>query len=272
MQLRHTVAAGAAALALIPSSPAMAAPRDPTEKWVVNYAEAQCVASRNYGTAEKPLFLVLKPAPIGNVMQLTLVRKGPRTDGMADETTGAIRIDNMRAMPVSILSFGSKRGIVSARMNLTAVQYSAVRSAHQIDIRGQDFDDTLMLSQLEPLGRSLDACIVDLRDAWNATPEAQAKLKRRADASGSMVGIFSSSDYPGIALQKSEEGSVGIVMLIDEKGKIAECVVTETSGVAALDAQVCSIIAQRAKFKPAIGPDLKPAKDSYRQRITWKTG
>jgi len=65
-------------------------------------------------------------------------------------------------------------------------------------------------------------------------------------------------------------GSVAFVLLIDEEGKVADCTVTETSGVASLDAQSCAIVKERAKFKPATGLDGKPSKSSYFQRISWR--
>ena len=64
-------------------------------------------------------------------------------------------------------------------------------------------------------------------------------------------------------------GAVSLALLIDEQGKVADCTVTQTSGVAALDAQSCAIIKERGKFSPAIGHDGKPAKSSWLQRINW---
>ncbi len=271
MQLHCSIVVVVQSLAFILATPGSAATREPNEKWVVNYANAQCVASRNYGTVERPLVLVLKPSPIGSVMQLSMLRKGGSGDGPADEASGEIRADQERPISVSILSFGSKRGILSSRINLTADQFAAVRRASKITIRNAQINETLALSQLPQLMKSIDACVADLQIFWNIAPDARAKLTSRADPHTSLVGIFSSDDYPGVALQKQEEGAVEIVLLIDEKGGIAECVVTRTSSVAALDAQVCSIIAKRAKFSPAIGADQKPTKDSYSQRIVWKT-
>ncbi len=271
MKLRKIIMAVAVTSGMTPVARTNAATREPTEKWVVNYANAQCVASRNYGTAEKPLVLVLKPSPVGNVMQLSVLRKGGSGESLADETNGDIRADQSRPVSVSILSFGSKRGIFSSRINLTADQFAQIRQASNFTIRSAQINETFALSQLPQLMSSIDACVADLQTFWNIAPDAQAKLTSRAYSQSSLVGVFSSDDYPGVALQKQEEGAVEIVLLIDEKGGIAECVVTRTSSVAALDAQVCSIIAKRVKFSPAIGADQKPAKDSFTQRIFWKS-
>ena len=56
----------------------------------------------------------------------------------------------------------------------------------------------------------------------------------------------------------------------DERGAVADCSITETSGYATIDAQSCAIIQERAKFEPAIDTQGKPTRSSYSQRITWK--
>jgi hypothetical protein len=65
---------------------------------------------------------------------------------------------------------------------------------------------------------------------------------------------------------------VTLALLIDETGKIADCTVIGTSGAASLDTQSCGMLKDRARFKPAIGLDGKPAKGSFIQRITWRVG
>jgi protein TonB len=94
-------------------------------------------------------------------------------------------------------------------------------------------------------------------------------LKSRAK--GDLRRFFSSDDYPWMALIKDQEGQVQFSILIDEKGRVADCSVIEPSGVAVLDAQSCAILTERASFTPAIGTDGKPARDSYISRIVWRT-
>lgn len=72
------------------------------------------------------------------------------------------------------------------------------------------------------------------------------------------------------AIYEQQSGTVRVALLIDEKGRIADCAILDTSGTPVLDAQTCAILKERARFKPAIGPDGKPAKDGYIQRITWR--
>ena len=89
-------------------------------------------------------------------------------------------------------------------------------------------------------------------------------------AAGNLQGLIRPEDYPDSAVRQMKSGTVAFVMLVNEQGRVADCTVVETSGVAALDAQSCAIMAERARFKPGIGMDGKPAKSVFKQRITWR--
>ncbi len=115
----------------------------------------------------------------------------------------------------------------------------------------------------------IDRCLADLQQHWNINEDAKAKLRSRARSVKSLAAYFSDDDYPAMAVRKEETGTVEIALLIDETGKVADCTVTATSNVAALDAQSCALLTARAKFVPAVGADGKPAKDAFLNRIRW---
>lgn len=256
-----------AALALASTVPATAAPLNPTGKWVVDYEDQACIATRAYGTATNPVHLTLKPSPRGGTMQLSILQKGSRGT-VAVEEFGKMSLDGGRDLPISILSFGSSDVLYATRVNLSAESFAALRTARTLQIRGRSTDETFVLEQLPELMKQIDACVVDLEAAWNMGPDASTKIRSRA--SGSLVGLFSSEDYPAAATRTLKSGSVTVVLLINERGKVADCSVTVTSGAAGLDAQACAVISQRANFKPAIGFDGKPTRDTFSQRVNWQ--
>ena len=116
----------------------------------------------------------------------------------------------------------------------------------------------------------MNSCVADLRRVWNVKGSEDSEDAVREDAKGNLRRLFSWEDYPSEALAMGEGGSVRIALLVDEVGKVADCSVMETSGVAVLDAQSCAVVKERARFKPAIGKDGKPAKDAFIQRIRWR--
>ena len=78
------------------------------------------------------------------------------------------------------------------------------------------------------------------------------------------MATFHHVQHPG-----RQSGTVSFALLIDEAGKVADCTVIKTSGIAALDAQSCFVVKERAHFTPAIGADGRPAKDARTASVTW---
>ncbi|WP_448662302.1 energy transducer TonB [Sphingomonas sp. CJ20] len=59
------------------------------------------------------------------------------------------------------------------------------------------------------------------------------------------------SDYPEAAAEAGVGGVVGVRYLVGIDGRVPECVVTRTSGNAALDAATCRLIRERLRFRPS---------------------
>lgn len=257
---------------LAPTSIAVAAPdvRAPTGNWTVDFAEGQCFASRDYGSVKAPIKLVLKAPPIGNVVQVAVLRKGPSLQPA--QLNGWVRIGEGPRSGASILTYARKAsGIRVYTMNMPAADFALVREAQTLSIEAGDLNERFSLSQMAPLMKVVDDCVADLRRVFNVSDTqagATSPLARRA--SGNIGRLIKSEDYPGAALQQDQTGIVKFVLLIDETGRVADCTVIETSGVATLDFQVCSTMKTRARFEPAQGADGKPAKDALTSRIIWK--
>jgi hypothetical protein len=110
---------GAAALLLTSSTQPGELLRQPTEHWVVNFDNSQCVASRNYGTAEEPLVLALKASPLGDVMQLAFLQKG--NGGEAWEYEAKLTVDAQPVLKESVLVYKAKKASLKiSRINLRA--------------------------------------------------------------------------------------------------------------------------------------------------------
>ena len=275
----------ACAALLCTAGAAAAEPKQPNGKWVVNFADAQCVATRNYGSEADPLYLVLKAPATGGTLQVGIVRKGREIE--PKQFDGEVVVDEAVAIQTNLLEFGNKKlGQKALLVNLNSQNVASLRPAKTLSIRARDRGiaklgtrlgqggsrdgETFALTQMGAVMNMLDTCTKDLREVWKVWDYEKEASGLKEGPSGDLTGIFSPDDYPGIALFKDQMGSVAFVLLIDEQGKVADCTVTETSGVASLDAQSCAIVKERGKFKPAIGVDGKPSKSSYSQRISWR--
>lgn len=274
--MRHDVAmsikriASAVALLAIVGAPARAAaPLLPTGKWNVDFGDAHCTAVRNYGPADKPITLAFKPAPIGDVMQLSVVRAARRAE--MNQYFGTMRVDQAAPVAISMLGHPGDDGQLRiTSVKLTQASYAPLRAAATLRLRSSgEIDTTFTLSHMNEVARALDRCMVGLRQMWHIGDHGAA-LKQGPVNRQPLSDLFTSNDYPRVALYNDGTGTVQAMMLIDETGRIASCMVTETSGHASLDAQTCIILARRARFNPAIGADGKPAKSGTTARIRWR--
>jgi TonB family protein len=90
------------------------------------------------------------------------------------------------------------------------------------------------------------------------------------DLSKNLQGLISADDYPAEALDKNEQGTVGVLLRVGPSGTVSDCIVEQSSGYAVLDKQTCDVLRQRAKFMPALDREARPTSGEYRARIEWK--
>ena len=263
--------AGAVALSsVLATAPARAAePMQPSGKWNVDFGDAHCAATRTYGPPDSPVTLAFKSAPIGDVMQVTVVRSSRRAE--MNQYAGTLTVDRSSPVAISFLGHAAEDGklrVTSAK--LTPDNFALVRNASVLRLRAPgEIDTTFALSTISKVADTLDRCAANLRQAWHVG-EYAAKLRQAPVALQPLQKLFSSEDYPRVALRNDGTGVVEAMLLVNDAGRIASCAVTETSGHASLDAQTCIILARRGRFAPAIGADGKPANSSTRARIRWK--
>lgn len=75
--------------------------------------------------------------------------------------------------------------------------------------------------------------------------------------------------YPARALAAREEGAVGFLVTLDNKGYVKQCKVTHSSGYPLLDQETCNLITMHAEFKPQEG--MSSSQERTREgMIAWK--
>lgn len=100
-------------------------------------------------------------------------------------------------------------------------------------------------------------------------PAAAQPASQQQAAQNSMNWDIFQKLYPRRAIAAKEEGSVGFVVTLDNKGDVADCRVTHSSGHPLLDQETCKIITLNAVFKPdpALGPSQTKTHEGM---ITWR--
>ena len=267
MRLVKIGLAAVCAAALIGTQAAATAPLQPVSGWRVNYDAAQCVAFRDYGTSDKPLDLVLKPSPKGTVMRVFVFRRGGA--GEAEQLPVTLWLGSDREFSSLLHYRDDTNGLGITAINLPMTLIRANLAAPNLRIESQVADHNFALSQFGPLVAELDKCVADLQEYWNIGDAYRSNVATEAKPKRPLRSLFSPLDYPRTAIQKNQEGAVTLSFLVDDKGKVADCTVDETSGIALLDTMSCYVISKRAQFTPALGRDGKPIRSAYTERVVW---
>jgi TonB family protein len=266
---RLWVSAAATLLVSQASLAPAAAPLQPTKPWVLDYAETQCVAAREYGSATDPITFGIRPAPNGETYELLVQRQRPGPS-YAAELDGSVDFGN-GPIKAWLLHFRTKDKTGSIQQfRISAAQMAQGRVARAVSLHAKGApDETFALGNMSALLSGLQTCTADLKLYWNMDGRETGKIA--VPAKGDVVRIFSDADYPSEAQDRSQEGSAQFLLLIDEKGKVAACHVAKASGIAALDAMGCQAILKRAKFTPARDRAGKPARSTVvTPPIIWK--
>ena len=260
----------AALSALLLGPPAAAA--TPTGDWKIEPAEARCVAVRQYSDGEKPISLALKAPPTGTAMQLAVIRQAYRKK--SEQTGATIEIDGK---PFTTYALGYPLGFPakSSKQSVSLIHLPqdaavAMRSAKHVDLKVKSsFQDSFRLGDPTRIWTMMDSCLERLRQTWNIGIHA-ANLATVARATVPFDGMFSPEDFPLQVIRNVWNGKVTFLLMIDETGKVKDCTLAESSGIAVIDSRSCAVVTYKARFEPATGRDGKPAKSVYEQSITWR--
>lgn len=224
------------------------------------------MAIRNFGTEAKPVLFLVKPSPASGVVQISLVEDGSNERGYQENAK--LSFGGGAPLKIDQLRYGADKKKVRM-INLGDALAARLATVDKLGWSAPHTDYVLELGPMASVMKVLGRCREGLRGHWNGTEEQRAALRDAPKPQKPLYMLFSSDDYPDDAIRPDKSGMASVVLLIDEKGQIADCMIDETSGVAVLDAQSCIILRKRAKFSPAIGPDGKPVRSTFAQRIRW---
>lgn len=101
-------------------------------------------------------------------------------------------------------------------------------------------------------------------------PAPSPRVVPPSRAFANLGAYFSADDYPAAAIDAEEEGNVGFQLLIGTDGRVAQCVVTASSGSVSLDAATCRILTARARYRPARDWRGNPMQGRDSGRVSWQ--
>jgi hypothetical protein len=224
IQSRSVTGFLALALAAFCAGSAAAEPRSPTAKWNVNFGDAQCVAHRDYGTSTAPLRLVLKAPPVGDVMQVAVMRAGGSS--LPQQVEATVTIGQRPPLKTNLLMYTPKASKERLYLlNMPSADFSSLRQAKTLSVRSEGLNETFALSEMEPLLKVVDNCVADLRRVFNIGPTRTDSVGLTRRAKTNLAKLFSDADYPDVAVRKDQSGRVGFALLIGDDGRVADCTI-----------------------------------------------
>lgn len=81
---------------------------------------------------------------------------------------------------------------------------------------------------------------------------------------------ISAADYPAKMIAADVEGTASVKLTVSAAGAPTDCTVRTSSGSEELDVLTCSLLMQRARFKPATGADGRATEAFFSTRIRWQ--
>lgn len=99
---------------------------------------------------------------------------------------------------------------------------------------------------------------------------AQSRRAQGAVPLSNPGGWIGTADYPAEALRAMREGSVGFTLEIGVDGVPKGCAIMQSSGDPSLDGATCTLISQRARFRPARDAAGRAVVGSFSNRVVWR--
>jgi hypothetical protein len=280
------------AIAVSLATPANAQEQDPlrlapSSAWVLNYADETCELLRKFGAGEEEVTLILRAGEPGGRFLISAIGQPLATTdpvltifvnlGDVEQVhMPFFAVKNAVGVPgiegLSLLSVGpvpnpretvprvGLPGVLAVDpANEQRMNYLALQSALERDV-------VLETGGMgEPLA-ALRACTEELMTHWGIDLEKQRTLSRRPTPRGNPQTWISPNDYPGGARRN---GLVRFRLIVDEKGKVAECAIQGATQPKDFAQTACSRLSRRARFQAALDSSGQPIRSYYTGSVTF---
>ncbi|MGV3479104.1 MAG: energy transducer TonB [Sphingobium sp.] len=270
MRKLASIGLGWAACIALPSGAAaqpVGQPRLPSGKWVVEYADSQCVLSRDYGEGEDRITFAIRFLPLAQRVGLALL--------MPDREKGAIYEGKVKlVLPPegrvieseyhsALSAGGTGRRVVRFAVRPDALKAVASAKAISIDLERQA-PTILQADAMEAALKANDLCEIDLLKRWGVDPAVRTLIPR--DVGGIWM---RNEDYPSLAIRRRLRGNTTILWKVDQHGRIGECRTVQSSGHIILDRTACDAVTKRGRYLPALNGDGVPTAAWVSHIVRW---
>ncbi|MBX7501183.1 energy transducer TonB [Qipengyuania sp. YG27] len=298
----RSVLFGVTLLTAVPSTALAAEPEvveyAPSSDWHLDYAEARCRIVRTFGEGDDETVLYMEQlqpsSTLGWVAAGGLVKAlgsrskfqvqfGPglapfEIDTEARYTLGkfgaSLHGSNIGNMGPVREAMGVSEDDPPARpmtLGMHALSVEEGKTIEWIEFTRKGRHYRLRTGEMGSVFAAMNACMTNLVEHWGADPES---LKARASGPRLLniqqVAVEVQKTYPSKAERRGESADLKIRVMVDEKGRVSSCHITEITSAENFSDVACDKFTQLAQFEPARNLDGEAVASYYVTTVRYR--
>jgi TonB family protein len=221
----------------------------PVGPWVVDFETTHCIASRQFDAGGVPIIFGIEAIPTQEGRHLYFQRPGKSR--LMDLEEVDIRIGGKRIEKVLIAEPVVEKGNVRYSTTLEPEEYGALLDQNALSARSHPIKADLRLTSLKVVDSQLANCASMMLEYLGVSRDQQGKIASFPKFSKAGKAKIGGGGYPQDAQRRGAMGSVRLMVMVNEAGKVTDCRRIRSSGHPDLDADACSAMRTRAVFDPA---------------------
>ena len=244
------------------ASQAAPAPKPPVQ-WSIDWKSPYCMITTG---DVKDAGISFWTVPGSNSVEIYIIGTAERVPRIAPGSPATIMLANGANISVPVRYPGPEwHGVLYLHVSDEEV-LTKLGQATGISIEGASKEDAGKKAIIPIAGatkamRVLQNC-VDLKlPEWGIDPAGLRGLKERPKNVNKHPWL-TSEDFPDSSFEVGKGGTAVARLTIDTSGRVSKCDIVHKSGRLGIDAAVCLRARQRARYKPAVGPDGRPVEAS----------
>ena len=263
---------------------------EPSDKWVLNYANDSCRLARTFGDGDDRVVLILDKFQPNDRMDLSLVGKriarhgvlkipvettfgpGLAAGGFGDAIIGVIGSDRDQILMIGsrdLLNrpFVKKPGVADEGAFRTTPEEEA--AIEELRIRTSTRTLTLHTESLGQPMTAMRKCLSDLVRDWGFDPAEQTLLTKRAAPLNSPTEWFRAMKSLPRAFVNGQSAVIRFRLMVDSEGKVTKCFIQQATLSPEIAKVTCEMMLKGARFSPALDAHGKAVASYYTGPMRW---
>lgn len=241
-------------------------PLAPSGKWIVEYRDDMCLASRAFGPAGATVTFALKPGiSIGDGSQTLFVLTAKTGAGVRRGTATITASPSGLQRQVNYVSWIPKGDKLRGyEVEANAEFITSLGDAAGLTITAGKDSFSFATGKMLPVLNALTTCNEDLLRGWGVDPAASAKTLNGV----SPATWFPQDAYPAEAKRRGAQGRSVVLITVAAEGRPSACRVVVKADPD-LDAATCRLATRNSRFEKAPGKTDRYAVFSVRWELDY---